>query len=123
MSPIRHMTRREWLIAFWAVVVMAAVVSSGALISAHKANNTAQRSEKGFCIAIKLIEGGAVADAEIANNPNTTPDTKRIRNGTARGSLSFASQLRDIVHCDAPPPKIKDLYLKFKINPRTKENK
>lgn len=123
MSPIRHMTRKEWLFAFWAVVLVGAVISSGALIAARNANSTAKRSEKGFCIAIQLIESGAVADSAIANNPKTTPETKRIRTGTARGSLFFAAKLRSIVHCQPPPEPVSMLYTEFKINPQTKEDK
>lgn len=123
MSPIRHMTRKEWLFAFWAVVIIAVVVSTGALLSARSANSTAERSEKGFCIAIKLIESGAAADAAVADNPRTSDDIKNIRRKQAAGSLFFASQLRSIVHCQAPLHPIGALYEEFKINPKTSENK
>lgn len=125
MSPIRHMTRKEWLIAFWAVVILAAIVSTGALVSARHANDaadtaneSAQRSEKGFCIAINLIESGAKADAAVADNPRTTKSIKNIRREQARGSLFFASQLRSIVRCPQPDPSVKKLYKEFHIQLR-----
>lgn len=128
MSPIRKFFSDEskhtaLLTAFWAIIFISIVISSGALKIAYHAVATSDRAEHGFCIAIKLIEGGAVADAAIAANPKTTLETKAIREGTARGGLSYASELRSVVHCDGPPPIVTALYKQFHINPKTSEDK
>jgi hypothetical protein len=124
MSPIRnHVTHKQWLILFWAVVAIAVVVSTGALRAAHSAGQTAQRSEKGFCIAIQLIESGALADATVALNNKTQADIAKVRLGQARGSIHFASQLRSIVHCPPPEPRVKKLYVRFNINQKVSENR
>lgn len=107
MGPERRQAHRKWVVIFWAVIFIAVVISSGALIVADRATKTANRSEAGFCIAIELIEGGAVSDARIANSPGVSADVKKIRTQQYKGSLFFALKLRHLhFHCRPPSPEV-----------------
>lgn len=128
MSPIRKFfsddsKHKAILAAFWAVIFICVVISSVSIFiasdatsTAKKATATADRSEDGFCIAVKLIEDGAVSDAAIANSPGVSPDVRRIRTGQYKASLAFALKLRHLgFRCPPPSPAV--INLVRKVNP------
>jgi hypothetical protein len=118
MNPIREYQggerrrnhNRAILIAFWAVVGICAVISGASIVVADRATTTANRSESGFCIAVHLIEQGAVGDAKIAKSPTVPPEVRRVRTQQYTGSLRFALQLRQLgFHCRPPTPDVINL--------------
>lgn len=122
MNPIRayqnerRHSHKAILVAFWAVIFICVVISTVSLVIADRATTTANRSENGFCIAVRLIEDGAVSDAAIANSPGVSPDVRRIRTGQYKASLAFALKLRHLgFHCPPPSPSV--INLVRKVNP------
>lgn len=108
---MKHLTDKERLVVFWAIIIIALVVSVGALGAARRANDTATKSEHGFCIAIRTIETGAVADREVAENTTTEPGIKATRERQWRASIQFAAELRrQGYNCPARTPDAQDAY-------------
>jgi hypothetical protein len=110
MGPERRESHKKWIYIFWAVIFVAVIISTSSIVVADRATNTANRSEDGFCIAIQLIEGGALSDARIANAPGVSAEVKRIRTQQYRGSIHFATQLRQLgFHCQPPQKEVRIL--------------
>lgn len=93
-----------------AIFTIAIVLSSVGLKIAYDATNTADRSEDGFCIAIKLIEDGALSDAKIAGSPQIPKDARDARRSQYLGALHFSKELRNLgFRCDPPQKAVIDL--------------
>jgi hypothetical protein len=103
MGVERRQEHRRLLAIFWSIIFIGVVISTSSLVVAYRATNVAHRSEKGFCIAIKLIESGALADAKVAHSRTTPPDVRKIRTQQYKGSIFFALQLRN-QRFECPPP-------------------
>lgn len=103
----RRRMNKSLLVAIGAGIFVLIVISTASLVIADRATTTANRSEDGFCIAVKLVEDGAVADAAVANSPGVSPTVKRIRTQQYKASIAFAFRLRDLgFHCDPPSRKV-----------------
>jgi hypothetical protein len=119
MGPERRKHSKIWLTIFWSVIFIAVVISSGSLIVANRATDVAHRSEKGFCIAISLIESGALADARVAHSPSTPRNIRKIRTEQYRGSIFFALQLRNQgFECQKPTNSVLKLIREVERNGR-----
>lgn len=111
----RRRTNRGVVAAIGALVLALIVLSTWGLFVAQHATTIANRSEDGFCIAVRLIEDGAVSDAKIANSAGVSADVKQIRTQQYRASLAFALRLRHLgFRCGPPSPEVSQLVRKGK---------
>lgn len=109
----RRKVSKSLVVALAAVMFILIVISTASLVIADRATTTANRSEDGFCIAVKLIEDGAVSDAKVAASPGISPDVKKIRTVQYKASLAFALRLRHLgFHCSPPSQEVIQLVRK-----------
>lgn len=96
MTPIRHqVSRKDVLILFWTVVMLAVVISTGSLVIARQANTNSDQTEKAICVQIRYLEGVAHTTKALADRTGD-PNDRQIRLRGAEGAQKLADDLRGL---------------------------